>query len=350
MKKNFILLLLLVISIFGIKNVEAKDNKIKFNDEVTISEKKDGALFANGDRVVVTEETSVDGILFAVASDLSISGINQYLLALGNNIKLDEMESNDSFIIGNNIDLDNVKLSRDLYILGNSVEINGEIDRNIYLACGSVNISGTINGNIYIASPKITIEKDTTINGKIMVPENTLLTADDTYNVERYKEINTKKTFIDKIIAKLISFFNVLIVGLLLFAVFKKLDIKIDSKDHDFITILKKIGFGLIGILVGILVSLIALILMFSKVFLAISIILIALYIFAIYVSIIISSYYISSNVLKNVIKNKYLLLIIGLFITYLIYLIPFVGGIFYFMMVLLGLGIIIDLLFVKEK
>lgn len=340
MKIKISLIIIFIISLFSINSVEAKNNNFNFKEEVVISDKHEGTTFVGGDKVTITDEASFEGILFTFGDQLSISGIDESVFAFGNSIKMNENESKDVFLLGNDIHLDNIKVARDLYALGFNVNINGEVDKNLYIASRSLKLDGIIHGDVYVASPTVEITKGTVITGKLVVPQDCKINSKGEYTIEYYK-IKTKKiTFADKLINIIILFVNILIVGCVLFFIFKKLNTKIISIDHDVKSIIKTGLVGIITVLLSVIALIVLIVLMFSKVCTIISFIGIIVLLLAYYSSVIFSSYYLSNMILGKVIKNKYLLLTVGLLFIYLIRLIPYIGPIIFIIFGLFGIGI----------
>jgi hypothetical protein len=350
MKIKISLIIIFIISLFSINSVEAKNNNFNFKEEIVISDKHEGTTFVGGDKVTITDEASFEGVLFTFGDQLSISGIDEAVFAFGNNINMNENESKDLFLFGSDIHLDNIKVSRDLYALGYKVNINGEIDKDLYIASRSLKIDGIIHGNVYVASPSIEISKGTVITGKLVVPQDCKVKSNGEYTIEYYKIKTNKKTFGDKLLNVIILFINILFVGSVLFFIFKKLNTKITALDNNPISIIKTLLLGVGSVILSLFVFGVLCVLMISKVCTFISIIGIILLVFVYCSSVIYSSYYLTNKVLGKSIKNKYLLLSIGLLVLYLIRLIPIVGTIIFYIVGILGIGIQMKLLLKKEK
>ena len=107
------------------------------------------------------------------------------------------------------------------------------------------------------------------------------------------------------------------------------------------------------GFLVLIGVPIIAMMLLFSGAFVSVGVIGAILYGILIYISNIFTAYLLATMLDKKIFKknlNGYLLMIIGLFIIYVLNMIPIVGGLISFISMLLGIGISTNMLFELKK
>ena len=90
-----------------------------------------------------------------------------------------------------------------------------------------------------------------------------------------------------------------------------------------------------------------------TDLFMSIGVVALIIYGLLIYISEIIFSYIIAQYLDKKYIKknlNNYVLIILGIFITKVISIIPLIGGLMYFIIMLLGLGIIMNIIIEAKK
>ena len=348
MKKLFSLLLILFA--FSATSVYADVNKdlVKAGDSVSVNEKMNGTSFVAGQTVTV--DNQIDGILFAAGNTVNVGSLSDYAFVAGANLNVTNATFKDGWLAGSVVNLSNSTVERDLYAAGQTITIDSTIGRNAFLAGQDIVIKAPINGDVYIDGQNITIESGVVIGGKLKYNEdaNIVISKDATApRVEAYKNIDanikTEKSLGETIVAKvldaLLSFLNLLVVGLLMMLLLPKLFKKIKEIESN--KILPDLAWGL---LVLIAAPIVAVLLMFTMVGLSTGLIVIGVYVLLAYLATIISSYKLSSLLLENKIKNDYLLLIIGLAAAFIIKLIPFVGGLVSFLLLCLGLGLTVSL------
>ena len=352
MKKNLKRsLVVFLIGLFLIQPVLAKGhNGFHADNDVSLEKKITSTLFAAGNNVDVSSK--VDRASFIAGNNLSISSKQDILFAAGNNINVKNIETKDAFLAASKISIDNSTI-RDLYAMAENIRIDSNIERNVYLGGNSITINGTINGDCYIASESIRIGKEAQILGTLKYPENSKISISESAIVnqkEPYKEktknvsikIDAKDMIISWIVSKLISFLTILVTGLVVLFLGKKIFKKMDKMKLDASTIIKN---GLYGFIVLVGLPIASIMMLITIVGIPLALMAIAIYIMAIYLSIIATSYYLGTNLLKNKIKNKYLLLTVSLLILFVIKYIPIIGGLVSFLSLCIGLGLYFEVL-----
>lgn len=346
MKKFFSLILILLS--FTATTVFADVNKdlFKANDSVVVSEEMNGTGFVAGNNISVDKK--VNGMLFAAGNTVNIKSPSDYAFAAGNMVNLDNASFKDGFIAGTTVDIKNTNIERDLYAFGTKINLTSNVGRNAFIAGSDIVIDSVIDGDLYVDANNITINSNAIVNGKFKYNDDAkiVISKDATLpRVEAYKSlnINTKKSstqiFVSKIMDRVFSLLNMLVVGLLMVLLFPRIFKKIKEVENN--KLLANVAWGL---LVLIAVPVVSIMLMFTMVGVSAGLIVLGLYVLLAYISTIIASYKLSSLVLGNKIKNDYLLLIIGLVSVTIIKLIPFIGGLASFILLCLGLGLSLSL------
>lgn len=355
MKKKIFLLLIMVLSLVTIP-VLAEDNEHFFTDDNLTVEKEIGATsFAAGNSVKFS--STVDGASFVAGNIVSINSTQDYLFAAGNNVTLNDVTAKDVFIAGNFITVEASNI-RDLYVGGTNIVINSNISRNLYVAGANVTINSKIDGDVYVATDSIKLGKDAVITGTLKYPENIELDKEDTTvinNTETYKnpdvdvdvdvKVNPVAIYIGKLLGALYKYVAMLVIALILLALNKKVFENILKVKKDFSTIALT---SLLGLVLLVVLPVLAVILMITFIGLPLAIISLIIYGLLIYLSIIPTAYYFGNLVFGKAIKNKYLLMILSLFILYLIRLIPFIGWLVSLISLIFGLGVYTKL--IKES
>ena len=341
MKKIFKIIIVFLLMV-GI-NVNAKGiNNFFADDNLKVNEDINATAFAAGNNVDISSK--VNGLNFVAGNNLTLSSSQDHLFAAGNNIQLNEVTTKDAFIAGSLIKINNSNI-RDLYVAGETILINSNIERNIYAGGEKVTINGTIEGNVNIEAEEIVIEDETVIKGTLEYPEESKISRSKSASIGEIKTYKEEKVEVDynpitNVLEKIISFVSLLVTGLILLTINKKLFKKIEKEDKNAINMLKNtcLGFALL-----ILIPLVSIIMLFTILLMPLSIITLLIYGILIYLSMIASSYYIGNWIFKDKIKNNYLLLTVSLLIVYLFTKVPVIGGFISFISVCLGISIYIN-------
>ena len=351
MKKRISLLLIVLLSIVSIPVFALGENFTA--DESVILEKSIGYTnFVAGNRVSST--ANVDGINFVVGNVVNISGRQDYIFTAGNTVDIKEAETKDVFAAGSNVYISNSAI-RDLYAAAGVVEIHSDIYRNAYLGGDTVKIDSMIGGDVLVAADTIELGENAVIVGTLKYPEEAILKKDahaevgkeETYKGYENNGVEITVTPVARWVSRLLSFFGLLVVALLLLFFAKESFTRIEKVEKEGMTILKKFG---IGFLVLVATPLMAIIAMITVVGLPLGILAFILYGVLIYLSLIPTAYYFGKWLLSAYIKNDYLLLAASLFAITIIKWIPVLGGLVSFFSLCFGLGLFMKLLFTKEK
>ena len=311
--------ILLVLIMFTSMPVFAASNKLfRADNSVVLQEDLNGSGFVAGQNVDI--DSKVDGILFAAGNSVDVDGESDYLFAAGNNVRIDGASFKDGFVAGSSISLLSGNVTRDLYVAGSIVDLNISVGRNAV------------------------------VTGKLTYPENATIDLSEDSEIGSVEKtvddskINSKTTIISKIYSAVISLINILLVGILMLLFLPKLFDKIGKMKQD--TILTNLG---IGMLTFMFVPIAAFILMFTLAGISIGIIGLVLYTIALYLTSIFTGYYLSNMIFNKKIKNKYLVLAIGLVSIKILKFIPFIGIIVGIGSLCIGLGILTNLI-LKRK
>ena len=345
MKKIKKLFVLLIISSFLIlPNVYAEDSNylnISNNTVKTVNH----SMFTAGDDV--STNNAVKGIDFTAGNNLNISGSSEYGMFTGNSFNFKGMVTRDLFVAGNNIVIDSsANIARDLYVAGNTITISADIKGNVFLAGSEIIIdSKEIDGDVTLTSGKLTIADNTKINGTLKYNDNIEYSNTNasikevkTYHVEEKNKDEVIPSISSILLGIVTSFLVALAIYLLLPASYKVLDeVKKDK-------VLKTFGNGFLFLIA---VPVISIVLMISVVCMPLAIIALLLYGIIIYLSSIISSVYFGRLIGNKVLKldNVYLQILIGIVLTRLVKLIPVIGGLYSFVIVILGVGLVYNML-----
>ena len=320
------------------------DDIYQVDTEVTINQIVDGNVYVMGEVVkfdnaviygnayvmgknVEFENVEINGSVYVLAEDIEISGIANDIYACGSNINFNE----GSYIW------------RSARIAGESLKLNGTIGRDAFFGVSNLTIEGNaiINGTLnYVSQNEATISEQAQISD---------------INFEKQEIDNEDKNGFDimSYIGKLIrALFTTAIVALIIVSFVDKFK-KMNRTENISTDLLKNAG---IGTLFLIFVPIITICLSISNVACLIGIIGLLLYIVAICASTSITSMEVATRILEksqdeNIGKGKKIgVAVLVSLVFWVIGLIPVVGTIVKLAFVLIGLGIIFNLAFIKIK
>ena len=349
------LLVLLLVFTFSINCVNAKSHikeLFKIGDNIKIEEELDGTAFIAGEKVELNNK--INGIGFIASNELNINFEQDYIFSAGTTINIKNNIEKDAFILGEKIFIDeNVKLGRDAYVFADTLTIKGNIDRNIYVYGTTVNIEGNINGNIVVSALELNIDKDAKVLGTLKYNEDANIKGlREDITSKTYKISTNNLTFKEYITNFISSYIHITLLAIVLVFICEKLFKKSLSITKE-LTAKKVATLCGKGFLVLIGVPIIAMMLLFSGAFVSVGVVGAILYGILIYISNIFTAYFLATILDKKIFKknmNSYLLMIIGLFIIYVLGMIPLIGGLISFISMLLGIGIAGNMLLDMKK
>lgn len=308
---------------------------------------------------------------------------NLPIFMAGNNQTVDKDIDRDVMISGSQVRTAS-SIAGDAYIAGGQIDINGMIDGNLIVAGGNVTVSGKVSKNVIVAGGQVRIEETAEVGGYVLagggtvslmghflgpvkvgaasliVGEKAILEGNLEADVSKSevalsskingeKKINiyeTKQTERQVnqwrqlgFVKEIFSFLGKLLILLIVVKFFSQKIKEINFKN----SILLTIGLGLVFLIVT---PFLVFILMTTMVAIPLSLIILAIYLVSLYlsgivVSILVGNFISKKGYLKT--NNHYLQGLIGLLLLTLVGLIPFVGGLIKFVVLLLGLGVIFN-------
>lgn len=312
------------------------------DDKVTINQIIDGNAFVIADEVIVNAE--IGGDLFVCANKLTIEGSYIYsnLFAVANEIIINGTIY-DVYAIANDFTLDaDGYVYRDLRVSANTLNINGTVRRNAFLSGATYNFNSEngalIGGNLEYSS-----------DSEITIPEG-LVTGEIKHNVEIVKKENVASkvfSYIFDAIGSLIYTFVVILLALCLAPKFVN-RVSCMSTKKAFVCL------G-IGIIAPIIIVIAIMLILFSMICANIALAATFLFIVICMSGTAFASIYFGSllaKVCKWNDKVKFVLatLIVAL-IIWAISQLPYIGGLFGFLVALFGIGILfVNAIYRKEE
>lgn len=326
-------------------NNVAEDSDIyEINQEVSITKKVNGNVYAMGEKVNF-DGALIQGNVFVFGKEVELKNtqIEGALYVIGENIEI-SCVANDVYACGANIIItENANIWRDIKIAGSVVEINGTVGRNAFLGVNELIVgeNTVITGTLNYVSPN---EAELSSNARI---ENVNFQKQEVEEVEEVVEFNP----ISCIITILTVLFKTFIISLLIICLSDKFN-KLKRTEKVASELLKNAGIGALAL---ILVPIASICLLFTGVASVMGIMAILIYILIVYASSSIASVEIATRILDKIKKEETIsngkkigTSVLVALALYIVGLIPVVGSIVKFAFVLIGLGIIFDLVFKK--
>lgn len=372
LKKIFLVFALALIFIPNVKaeemlsNSSLPENKSAVNyrtdnaqadDDLTVTGNYDSSTFFAGNNVY--DNTNVNGISFVAGNSVNLSGNYNYGFVAGNIIDIKGSYQNDLFVAGNFVSTDYFRVTKDAYMIGSTISLRGLIERNAYLTADTITLENVkINGNLEVFASTLELGDNVVINGTLKYNDDckvgdlnkASITSVMTYKSE--ESFNEKDNTLVMFQDFLLSLVGLILIGYILYAlcpsVYEKLKGK--TKEYNFTEGLKDTAFGLLT-LIG--YPIIMLILLFTLICIPVSVIGLILYGIAIYLTTLVIGYLLGNLLLEKALGktvNGYISILVGVLIIKVLKLVPFVGGLVSFIVLCLGLGLIIKLLFSKTE
>ena len=300
-------------------------NVFAIGDNVTINSQIGGDAFIMAKHVVIDEKGYVFSNLFVMAETIEIKGIVY-----------------DVYGLANNIDIANGYVYRDIKALCNTLTINGSIGRNVFASCENIQFntdggsSGLIYGNLEYSA-----------KSEIAIPENGV-----SGNIEFSEDSTEEKSIQSIIVNYILDLGQFIAFVIIIWLICIWLAPKFLSNTNQYVgkKSLEICGFGLLALIAVPIVCVILLLLQLTA---GVSIVLFTAYTLAVILSkslfTITTNNYVCSKL--NISKKSGIFgtLIISSIIVWALTKIPFIGGLISFIIVVLGLGILVNTIIPKK-
>ncbi len=314
----------------------------------------------------------LNGNSFNFTENIEKSGeiVNGNMFLAGNIITVkDETINGDLFIFGNMVTIEeNVNIHGNLYICAINAKIDAKIDRCVYAATQDIIfqenstvgyesyvfsehflINGTFNRNIYATAEILEVGE----NANVLQTLNFTSSQDAKINenakvndIKFEKYVQQKESLISVVERYVLNFARYFILTMILFIIFIKFTPKfLEKMDKCF----GVSSFG-IGILSLLIVPAIVILLISIKFASSLAFAMLALFLFFILISTSVTSISIASLIARKTKKIKLPILVALITIlSWVIFQIPFLGGILSFFMLASGIGVIFKYLVIKK-
>lgn len=346
-------------------SIEATNSTVdsaNINSEVTTNNMADenfrkSDVYLSGDNVTI--DYIVDGNLFIVANTVTINsqiGGDAFICANTVTVGEEGYIFSNLFTFSKNVNINGIVY--DLYAASENTTINGYVYRDVRVGSNTVNIFGAVGRNAFIDCVNLNFAQDSNVNSIIhgnlkysstqeaSIPEGAVA-GETTFEQEKSFDNNT----IQRQILSLGTFLATIIVIWLLCLWLAPKFLKNSTSLITTKKVLPVIGFGILTPIAGILLTILLLVLGITST--------IGLLLFITLFVLMAISTSIFTITINNVVCDKlkiqktigvFGMLIVSSIVLWLISLIPYIGSIVGLVAVILGLGIILSSLILKEK
>lgn len=373
MKKFFVFCLMLVGFLFPATSLAAVD--FRSGEEIDLSTQAfpDDLMVAGA---MLSGTPEVKGDTFLVGSYLDIKGkygddlnaagsqvdiaceVGDDLRAAGGNVTVESRVGGNTFLAGGQLESKDYSVfNGDVFMAGGMVVIGGEIKGNLRASGGKVVLNGIVSGDATIEAEDFTMGEGAKVLGKLNYQSKEELSGIEERVkggavFKKWEEVKMpvaevgRVAWIGQVTGWLIGVLMMFVVGLVLVLVSK------DVLDRVSENYTKKMGWSLLlGLLMWIVLPVVAILIMFTVVGIPLGIMTLFVYGLVWYVAKVVAGLAVGSLILSR--KDKkiaglLLSLALGLLVTELISVIPFVGWLFDFILMLAGMGAI-GMLFWKK-
>ncbi|MFZ5392535.1 MAG: polymer-forming cytoskeletal protein [Patescibacteria group bacterium] len=373
-KKTFACLLLICCMMFPASTMAAVDfrsgeeidlsTQVFADDVMVAGAMLSGAPEIKGDSFIVGSSIDLKGRygddLNVAGSQVDVSGeIADDLRMAGGNVSVDARIGGNVFIAGGQVDINEYSvIAGDVYVAGGMVTIGGEIKGKLHVSGGKVILNGIVDGNTVIEAEDFSMGEDAKVLGDLKYVAKERLVDNGEENVSgkveftKFEDMTVpavdigKAAWVGQVSGWLVGVVMMFVVGLLFVLLFKKFS---DSICQNYV---KKMGWSLlIGLLMWIVIPVLSIIVMITVVGIPLGIMMLLAYGIVWYLAKVMAGLAVGSLILSR--KNDraggmVLSLAIGLLVTELISVIPFVGWLFDLVLMLAGMGAI-GMLFGKK-
>lgn len=321
-----------------LENVIDSDSYL-FDQNVSLNQNVNGNIYAIGQTVNISAEW-INGNVFVIGNNITIKGaISGSIYAIGQTVNIETDGVGTVYAIAQTLNLGSgANISNDLKASAQTINIGGSVYREIDIAAENINVSDTAGyikeGNVYY-SDNITDDRGVLSNINVVKTE-------DSKKVE-----NTVKTAIvgATIKTQIINIISaVLVIVVIYFLVRNRVS---ETEEVSVNVVIKNIVSGLCWL---VFTPIVCIILLCTIIGVPLAIIGFVLYILTIYISVPVASLKIGSVVLKELKQENKIMIIVYAICVYvlvkLISLIPTIGGIIKFIVILYGLGTFMKTIF----
>ena len=343
-KKGIFILTLLMMILFSVNSfadsIDSASNYFAFKENVNITEDVSGDIYSAGREVNV--ENSVVGDTIAAGEIINIKSkeIRGNVRCAAQTLNIDSKNIKNITCAGQNIDIGKNTTAKAIYLAGQNINFKGNCE-GFYATGQTIIINGKVDGNLRVSCDELIIADNGDITGEIEVysPKEPIVNSKVSMNdikyvkTEKSADQNNIKAFVG--FSTLISIIASLIIGFVIYILFKKLFISSDE-----LLVKEPLPIVLGGMASFILLPIVSLLLFITIIGLPLGMLSLLLYFIIVYLSPVIMGIILGRLILKN--KNPYLQVLAGIIVVRLLSLLPIIGTFVWVVSSMLVLGFIV--------
>lgn len=291
------------------------------NEVIIDSDFISGDLFIVANNVTINKDTVVDGNVYIVAQSTKIEGtLYRSVYLAGKTINFSES----SFV------------AYDALVAGEQIKMSGEMARSVYVYAGTLEVSKTA-----LVGKDLNYEA----NEKAEVPDGVV-----SGNINFTKIVTDEKSTLEIVLEYVIDLLKTLIFTLAVFIVISLISSKFTYKAQEYMGkhILKSIGIGLFTLIV---MPIAAVVLILINSTAGIGITLIPIYMLLLFIANAITAIAFSAMLCNRSKGMKFPIVLVLITIAlWALEIIPYIGTIVAFFSILIGMGVLLQVIFSKNK
>lgn len=313
------------------------------NTSISYNKNVNGNVYLMGKDIEISSSW-INGNVFVMGQHITIRGaISGSVYAMGETVNIETEGVGTVYVLAEYLNLgNNANIVNDLKASADTVNINGNVYRELYIGARSVNVSDTSE---YLAKGKV-YYSDSCEDASGKLENIQVVKTEDSQEVEEKVKFAITGATIKSQIINIIS--AVLVIAVIYFIVKNR---NIEPEGLSVNSIFKSLGIGLSWL---IFTPIVALVLLCTIVGIPLSIILITLYIVALYISVPVASLNLGKLISNKLSQSKSIMIIVISALVYvaveLISIIPIIGGVIKFLVVLYGLETLMKTILSKDK
>ena len=328
------------------KNRTINEDYFAAGDTVTVLGNVNGDIYVAGGNVII--DTTVNGDVIVAGGNVTVRGTAQNVRAAGGQVTISGTVEKNLTAMGGNITLsDQAQLKGSMVSAGGTIILNAPVGKGATLAGGNITVGETVDGNMNAATGNLVLLPQAKINGNLQytsekkadIAQDASVSGKITQHIpvqEEQKGETAMGIGIGLMVLKIIDLLAILILGLLLVLLVPNY-LKSVSKNITIKTWVS-LGIGFVALIIG---PFIFVLLLMTIIGIPLAFIFLCLYFIAVYFAKILAIYFIGDKI-SDTFDNKLqmgVIFILGFIIYAILSIIPVIGVIADFLLLLLGLG-----------
>ncbi len=321
---TLLIMILLTVNVFA-DSIDSASNYFAFDEDVKISKEVLGDIYSAGRKIDIKDNVEGDVIALGEIIDITSDEVNGNIRSGAQTLNINSKNIKNITSFGQNINIEEKTTAKAIYVSAENINFKGSCE-GFYATGDTIIINGKVNGDVNVTCDELIIADNGDITGDIEVysPKDPIVNSNVTMDDIQYTKIenstseNELKAFVG--FGTIISILASLIIGLLLYSLFKKFFINSDD-----LLIKEPLPIVLGGMASFILAPIVSLLLFLTVIALPLGVISLIMYFIVVYLSPVIMGIILGRLILKN--KNPYLQLLIGILVIRILTLLPIIGG-----------------------